>query len=236
MFEYLKSLEKDSLEFITESAFCEHEIEEQKIENDYNMSIRLIDIQESSDEEVPISKRKKFASAISNKTKSLCAAIGNSLDGISKKLTSEEGMDIHDYLSSKEGEFRMDHDIKKIQEDVKKAAREGDALVQAISKGLHTDDKVVDDFVTKTVDIFKNNGETIVAAAAAATVYGVQISLYDDMRKNAGKDGVYQQCASMDGQEQIRKIMNAMSNMFNKEMRIYSIFMNKFDSLKRKNK
>lgn len=236
MFEYLKSLEKDSIEFITESAFCEHEIEKQKIENDYNMSIRLIDIQESSEEEVPESKRKKFATAISNTTKSLCASIGKSLDGISKKLTNEEGTNIHDYLSSKVGEIRMEHDIKKIQEEVKKAAREGDALVQAIAKGINKDDEIVDKYVTKTVEIFNNNTDTVITAAAAASVYGVQVSLYDDMKKNSGEDGIYQQCASIAGQSQIRKVINAMTNMFNKEMRIYSIFMSKFDALKKKDK
>lgn len=244
MYEYLKSLEKDSIEFITESAFCEYEIEKQRIENDYNMSIGLMNIQEAEeetdDDKLPESKRKKFAAAISSKYKALCASIGKSLDAISTKIAGEPGVSIDDYLSTKQGEIRMEQDIRKIQEEVKKAAIEGDKLVQAISKGFHRDPEnvkdVVDKYINKTKEIFDKHSEAIITASAATAIYGAQISIYDNMMKHRGEDGIYQQCATMEDQNNVIKIKNAMANMYNKEMRIYSIFMNKFDKLSREGK
>ncbi len=236
MYEYLKSLEKDSIEFITESAFEQFNLDKLNIDNEYNMAIRLLNISENADDTEDLSevKRHKFGSKISSTFKSLCGATGKVLDNMSRKLTGEKSSNINDYLSSRAGEIRMDQDIRKIQEEVKKALRESDELVQAIAKGLHVSDEKVEAYIARTKEIFDNNPDAAITAAAAAGVYAAQITIYDDMRKQAGKDGVYQQCKTMEGQKQIQQIINATSNMLHKESRIFSIFMSKYDSLDRK--
>ncbi len=47
MYEYLKSLEKDSIEFITESAFEQFNLDKLSIDNEYNMAIGLLNISET---------------------------------------------------------------------------------------------------------------------------------------------------------------------------------------------
>lgn len=239
MYEYLKSLNKDSLEFATEAAFEEFYLEKRAIENDYEMSIRLFDLTNKplmeSEEGLPEAKRDKFKNKVSSIFKSLCGAAGKALDNVSKKLTGETS-NVDDYLSSRAGEIRMEQDIKKIQEEVKKAAREADQLVQSIAKGTNMSDEAIDNFITKTKRIFDSNTDATITAAGAAGVYAAQISIYDDMKKKAGEDGVFQQCKTMEGQDQITRIINAVANMYQKESRIFTVFMSKFDALSKKDK
>lgn len=240
MYEYLKSLDKDSLEFVHESAKEQFELDKLAIENEYEMSIRLIDlanknVTESEDvDEVPKSKRVKFAEKIGSMQKALTSSIGKTLDAAGKKVAGDDGADIKDYLDAKIGEIRLEQDLQKIQEDVIKTAREGDQLVQSIAKGLNIDDVKVDNFIQKTKDVVDNNTEAVITAAAAASVYAAQVSIYDMNKKKLGQDGIYQQCKTMEGQSKVNKIKNAMANMFQKEDRIFSIFMTKFGKLANK--
>ncbi len=243
MYEYLKSLDKDSIEFVHEAANAQFELDKLAIENEYEMAIRLIDLSnkavtESEDEaavdEVPKSKRVKFAEKIGSMQKALTSSIGKTLDSVGKKVAGDDGADIKDYLDAKIGEIRLEQDIKRIQEDVIKAAREGDQLVQAISKGLNIDDEKVDNFIQKTKEVVENNTEAVITASAAATVYAAQVTIYDMNKKKLGEDGIYQQCKTMEGQSKVNKIKNAMANMFQKEDRIFSIFMTKFGKLANK--
>jgi hypothetical protein len=203
------------------------------------MSIRLFDLTNKplmeSEEGLPEAKRDKFKNKVSSIFKSLCGAAGKALDNVSKKLTGETS-NVDDYLSSRAGEIRMEQDIKKIQEEVKKAAREADQLVQSIAKGTNMSDEAIDNFITKTKRIFDSNTDATITAAGAAGVYAAQISIYDDMKKKAGEDGVFQQCKTMEGQDQITRIVNAVANMYQKESRIFTVFMSKFDALSKKDK
>lgn len=240
MYEYLKSLDKDSLEFATEAAFEEFNLNKRAIENEYEMSIKMFDLTNKltmeSEGELPEAKRDKFKNKISSLFKSLCGATGKALDNVSRKLTGEKSSSVDDYLSSRAGEIRMNQDIKKIQEEVKKAAREADQLVQSIAKGLDKSDEAVDNFIRKTKAIFDNNTDATITAAGAAGVYATQITIYDEMKKKAEEDGVFQQCKTMEGQAQIDRIINAVVNMYQKEARIFAVFMNKFDALAKKDK
>lgn len=238
MYEHLKNLDKDSIEFVTEAAICQFEIDRMSIENELNRAVKTFNVTEKADlkEGLKLSKEKvnKFSKAMTSMLKASAATIGRSLDALSNKMSGKEGGNINDYLNSKAGEIRLDHDIKKIQEDVRRTAIEGDKLVQAIAKGTNISDETVNDFVAKTKNVVENNSEAIITAAAASTIYATQISIYDDMKKRYGENGVFQQCELMADQSKASRIMNSVTNMANKESRIFSIFMDKYDKLENK--
>lgn len=242
MFEYLKNLDKDSLEFISESVFAQFELDKSSIENEYEFSNNIFDItlnsvtESGDDNEIPESKRAKFAKKIKDILKAICAAIGKVLDGISNKLLGEKSKNIHDYLNSREGEIRLNNDIRKIQEECIKSAREADKLVQAISKGTGISDEKVDNFLASINHIFGENFDAIISASAATAIYARQIEIYDGAKKAANEDGVYRQCKTMEGQSQINRVLNGVSNMYAKEAKEFAIFMTEFDKLSKKNK
>ena len=236
MFEYLKSIDKDSIEFITESCIAEYDIERDKISNEYNMAIKMLNLNESEESSDTLDKSKvtKFKDSAVKMLKAVSASTGKALDNVANKLTGENPATIKDYLDSKEGSIRLEKDITKIQKDVRDEARKGDELLQKIASTTGVSDEVVDNFVQSTIDIFDRHGDAVITAAAAAAVYANQVELYDAAKKRDGKDGIFQQCNTAKSQTQATRVINAINNMYNKELRLYGVFMNKFNALKKK--